>query len=444
MEAVRAISDLSDADRGRAIVLISDGDQGFLKALGIEASKWVVEAYLDSRRAKVESGDSALLEKGGARLKRQQLFTAQLSTSKLLDATMLICVAAFDGPWGYGSRLGLSHHPIMLVFFASAVAELGAERGAELALARAGLSKPRSLQEFSFSKVGSAVASNIFMQLGIHQDNGHLLDPLEPPTGGFPKCREFDMSTYPDEDKATPDYLEHIEACLQLNGVTFGRNGFHMVDVHMRREMFKLRLETSDAEMILKGGMDGVIVPFGVAESSPHRQIRCGIEVKHSPEHKARHMERYGHPASGKEQGVEYSGTVQGQAMVEELAAVVYAEHPRVMLLVSSFDHNTILLWDNGVVISWTNISFDAAMFKMAEFLKSCSTDRHYTLPPAAQPEQFEPTLRLRKRLRAENVLLEQLDSLTIGMSCEEKYDVALEFFRAHRQHLGDLGLMYS
>ncbi len=309
----------------------------------------------------------------------------------------------------------------------------------ELALAKAGPEKP-----MSFSKVGSTVALRVFSRLGVSIHDGNKLKALVPPKEGFVKCAEFDMSDYGDERTATPDFLRHIQHSLQRNGVKFGNGGFDVLDLHENSNLYELAVEVGDIH-VFRGVLDGAVVPYGASCDLPQDQIRCGIEIKHSSRQKAQHKaKQHNLQPSGTEQGIEYAGTVQGQVMMEQLAAIVYAEYPQVMLLLSSCEHNTILLWDEGVVTVWKDITFDAAMFKVAQFLRSCDAALRYELDTAVLSEQHKATIQLRNRLRTDCPLLEQLDSLTLGMSRAERHAAALEFFRAYRPHMADLGMMFS
>jgi hypothetical protein len=315
-----------------------------------------------------------------------------------------------------------------------------ATKAVELALAKNGRQK-----SISFSKVGSTVALSVLRRLDVIMHNGHEAMPLAEPPGGFVKCPAFDMSDYAKEDVATSAFLEHVKQSLQLNHVTCGSDGFNVIDLHSKSNLYELMCEAGGTQQVFKGGLDGAIVPYGVSPLMPQSQIRCGIEIKHTSKQKAQHnVKQHGLEASDTEQGTSFSGRVQGQVLMEQLAAAVYAEYPQVMLLLSSYEHNTVLLWDDGVVTHWDGISFDAAMFKVAQFLNSCDKSSRYMLDTAAQGEQHQRTVHLRKRLRQDSAVLEQLDSLTMGMDREEKHAVALEFFGAYRPQLADFGLMYS
>lgn len=106
------------------------------------------------------------------------------------------------------------------------------------------------------------------------------------------------------------------------------------------------------------------------------------------------------------------------------------------LLLQSSFDYNTVLLLSGGGVTMWCGISFDAAMHRMGKFLKDCSPDRRFTFAQyksTVAPEDVQPIEQLRKRLRLDSALLEQLDSLTAGEDSGTKFAVALEFLQANR-----------
>lgn len=226
---------------------------------------------------------------------------------------------------------------------------------------------------YPFSKVGEEAAASIYADLGITIIDGNELEPL---SNEVLDCGSFDMSAYANKEDATSDFLQHISKSLQKNGVRMGcRDGFKVEDIHGQSRLYRLKVQGK----LYVGGLDGVILPYGVAKASASSQFRAGIELKHSEVHKARFKERMGKgPCSGSERHIQFTGSVQGQALVETMAAAVYAEYPEAMLLQSSFDHNAILLLSKGTVTMWQPVSFNAAMAKMGQFLKQCSTHRAY------------------------------------------------------------------
>ena len=284
-------------------------------------------------------------------------------------------------------------------------------------------------QAMSFSMVGSTEARRIYTSLGIFVEDGNETAPLVEPEGGYINCGYFDMAAYHGEEAATGDFLAHIQRCLGLQGVVFGRSGFKVLDLHKDSAFYDLQVD----DAVFKGGLDGGIVPYGVAKFGAHRQLRCGIEIKHSGHHKLLFRERQGEPFSGQGEATTFTGRVEGQAMIETLAACVHSDYPRVMLLLSSYDFNAVLNLSGGVLTYWADIAFDAAMCKMGEFLKECDPDRRFLWDPAKLPAaEAEAVERLRKRLRHDDVLQEQLESLTSGMDCNEKFTTALEFVQAY------------
>jgi hypothetical protein len=307
------------------------------------------------------------------------------------------------------------------------------------ALEEAGFTPSPGERAVSFSGVGFTTATGLYRKLGLSVDEGLKTIGLTEPLGGFPHCGQLNMSNYPNEEAATADFLTHIQKALTLQGVRFGRGGFEVMDLHKRRDLYKF--EVDDA--VYTGGLDGGILPYGVANVVPQPQLRCGIEIKHSDLHKALYQEQHGGaPASGNAKGINLSGSAGGQALVELLAAYVFSENSKVLLLLSSCDDNMVLEFDGEVVTRWTDISFDAAMYKMGQFLRDCNADRHLRFESLGLPQtEAEPMERLRKRLRPSNALLEQLDSVTAGMDTNGKFATAMEFMHAYRPSIdwGDI-----
>eukprot|EP00879_Flechtneria_rotunda_P009214 GHRR01009647.1.p1 GENE.GHRR01009647.1~~GHRR01009647.1.p1 ORF type:complete len:175 (+),score=59.74 GHRR01009647.1:514-1038(+) len=174
------------------------------------------------------------------------------------------------------------------------------------------------------------------------------------------------MAEYANENYTNAPSLQHIEASLQMNDTPLGRNGFKVVNLHTQNNIYELHL----GGKVLRGGLDGAVIPYGVAKMAATKQLRCGVEIKHSEAHKAQYREKHGFSVQGTERIVEFSGAAQGQALIETLAAAVYAEYPEVLLLQSSFDHSVILLLSQGIVRVWQQLSFDAAIWKMSDFLQ--------------------------------------------------------------------------
>jgi hypothetical protein len=298
--------------------------------------------------------------------------------------------------------------------------------------------RPRSVP---FSDVSERQARQVYRQLNIPLVDGNDLYPITLPSNSFVHCGSFDMASYPNEDEASEPFLFFIQSSLSKQGTKFGPGGFKMLDLHKQPNLYQLTFE----DRVYRGGLDGAIVPFGVSAIMPEGQLRCAIEVKLSSKHKAEYKQRHGKQAEGAAADLSFTGTVQGQALLEALAACIYAEYPSVLLLLSSFDHNSVIEWRSGRVTLWQGISFDEAMYKVDGFLKSCSADCFYQWGPGKQlPEslvgqdeqqQGDELLRqLRKRLRPSSVALEQLDSLTAGMDQQQKLCAALEYFAELRQ----------
>jgi hypothetical protein len=292
-------------------------------------------------------------------------------------------------------------------------------------------SKQQSVKTMQFSKVGSTMAATVYSGLGITMVNGNEEAPI-PDNASYPHCGTFPMHQYADEKSATSPFLDFIKKGLVANGVTFGRGGFSLSNVHTQ-PLYELPV----GKTLFKGGMDGAITPFAVHPHAPTEQLRAAIELKHSGKHKGLYKEHMSNvPLTGDEQDVSLDGSVMGQAMIEALAAYVFAEYPSVMLLVSSFDTNAIFHLEGCELTCWDNLSFDQAMFKLARYLTSCDTDRHYSfLEKRSQlPElQVERVERIRKKLKPTNMMLEQLESV---VGCEDDPEAraacAYEIIQAH------------
>jgi hypothetical protein len=275
-----------------------------------------------------------------------------------------------------------------------------------------------------FSEVGSDMATSICYRLGIEAIDGQLDAPF-PDDASYLHCGTFPMHHYADERSATPPFLDFIKKGLSTNGVTFGRGGFSLVDVH-GMPLYQLPV----GDILFEGGLDGAIVPFAVSRLAPTKQVRAVIQVLHPDKHKSLYKEN----KSNEED--EIDGTVMGQAIIEVLAAHVFAEYPSLMLLVSSFDTNIILLLEGDKLTIWEELSFDQAMFKLAGYLITCDTDRKYSFLQKRSElpkQQVESVERIRKKLKPTNMMLEQLESVVWAEDDPEaRVACAYEIIQAH------------
>lgn len=289
----------------------------------------------------------------------------------------------------------------------------------------------------AFSDISESQAGAVYRQLNITLIDGNEQCPIIAGSTGFVDCGQFDMAKYIDEKEATEPFLSFIKSSLLKHDVLFEcPEGFKIVDLREKRKVYELVVE----DTVFKGGLDGAIVPFGVSKFSAAAQLRCAVEVKHSDKHKAEYKKRRGQKAKQNADDITFTGSVKGQALVEALAACIYAEYPSVILLLSSFDHNTVIEWSSDRVRFWEEVTFDAAMHKVGEFLKSCDPNCSYQWKPATMPASSteqqgdELVQRLRKKLRPSSLALEQLDTLTAGMDQQEKFLTAFEYFASFRQ----------
>jgi hypothetical protein len=310
-------------------------------------------------------------------------------------------------------------------------------------------------RSISFSKVGAGDAQNLLEGLGISFEDG---DPL--PSEGLVNCGCFDMSLYADEVEATAPFLKFVDDSLKKqqkdrkDSPLIGRGGFKLLDLHANKELFKLSIDNQT----YKGGLDGAIVPFKCHVLSAAAQMRAGLEIKQSGQQKAKYRERRNLPPMPNDdnaQEIKFTASKRGQTLMETLAAAIYAQFPEVMMWLSSFDFNTLIGWSlkTSTVTIWEDITFDQAVHKLAAHLRGCQPEEHkYRLrielmPPgeqAALKAAADPILQLRKKMKTDNALLQQLDSLTAEMDMEEKALTALEMIQAYRPATSDWRSMFS
>ena len=310
-------------------------------------------------------------------------------------------------------------------------------------------------RSISFSKVGAGDAKRLLEGLGISFEVG---DPL--PSEGLVECGHFDMAQHADEVKATGPFLQFVELSLQKqprgrnDSPLIGPGGFKVLDLHTERELFKLSINNTT----YKGGLDGAIVPFKCHNLSAAAQLRAGVEVKQSQEQKALYRTRNHIPPQPNDdsaQEISFTGSKRGQTLMETLAVAIYAQFPEVMMWLSSFDYNTLIGWSlkTSTVTIWDGITFDQAIHKLAAHLRACHPEEHKyrleieSMPPeeqAALKAAADPILQLRKKMKTDNALLQQLDSLTAGMDMEEKAATALEMIQAYRPATSDWRSMFS
>lgn len=110
------------------------------------------------------------------------------------------------------------------------------------------------------------------------------------------------------ETEATPDFLDHIAGALRVSGVNMGRGGYKILDKHSCNKEFTLYAGSTQ----YRGGIDGWIVPYNIADVSAGWQIRAGIELKT----KKKNLD-----------------AMLPQATLEYLAATAYSRHPVALML---------------------------------------------------------------------------------------------------------------
>ncbi len=130
-----------------------------------------------------------------------------------------------------------------------------------------------AVESKAFSRVGSTEAEQLLQRLGISEIDGNLLDSVQVPST---PCDAFDYTRYANENEGTPALLAHHQAQLERLGVSFGRDGYQMYDLHSKAAPYKIY----GSSKMYQGGVDGCIAPFGLAVSSAPMQCRVVYEHK--------------------------------------------------------------------------------------------------------------------------------------------------------------------
>ena len=110
--------------------------------------------------------------------------------------------------------------------------------------------------------------------------DGALLDMV---VGENNELREVDGAVAPwvwqrgvPEPQGAPALLAHLQLSLASLGVTWGRGGYDLLDVHGERALFSFQV----GDIRYVGGADGLVVPHNTAPETARRQARVVIELK--------------------------------------------------------------------------------------------------------------------------------------------------------------------
>lgn len=61
-----------------------------------------------------------------------------------------------------------------------------------------------------------------------------------PGTADFPECKPFPFQEYPSEDSASADLAKYHREQLKAMGVTMGRGGFDVKDLHDEKDLLEV------------------------------------------------------------------------------------------------------------------------------------------------------------------------------------------------------------
>lgn len=92
----------------------------------------------------------------------------------------------------------------------------------------------------------------------------------------------FPYEKFASEDEGTPEFVEYHSRQLKRLGVSIGRDGFKLVDLHQERGSYKLHHN----DVVFSGGVDAGVVPYGTGVASAWQLMRAVFEHKQSPEAK--------------------------------------------------------------------------------------------------------------------------------------------------------------
>eukprot|EP01031_Cornospumella_fuschlensis_P028981 gene28981-34975_t len=128
------------------------------------------------------------------------------------------------------------------------------------------------------------------------------------------------------EEDGLPDACSHIERQLKKFGVTIGRGGYKVVDVHTNKHL----LDVSDDKIgEITGGTDVVVIPNKTANSSISRTACVLWELK-TDENAAKHSNSLMH--------------FESQGCLELLAARCLSDQPGVLVVLTDLVSGAVLL----------------------------------------------------------------------------------------------------
>jgi hypothetical protein len=152
------------------------------------------------------------------------------------------------------------------------------------------------------------------------------------------------------EPQGTPPLLAHLKLSLAGLGVTWGRGGYDLLDVHNERMLFSFQVGT----VRYVGGADGLIVPHSTALETARRQARVVIELK-------RRNEKLDNALA--------------QALAEVVAANGASAHPCLLLLTDGTECDIFRVGVDSVT-RWQSRSLAEGLTYIARFLSGSSPSR--------------------------------------------------------------------
>ena len=105
-----------------------------------------------------------------------------------------------------------------------------------------------------------------------------LKDAVVAPPGEYSDvmAEDFTYSRTQHEDNGAGAFVEHHRAQLKKFGLTIGKDGYSVLDLHAKRQIYNVELPG----MIYRGGVDAGVVPYNVAEESAGGMLRAAFEHK--------------------------------------------------------------------------------------------------------------------------------------------------------------------
>ena len=227
------------------------------------------------------------------------------------------------------------------------------------------IEKEKEVKSLTFSSANSGIVSKYLL---VHNLLLSTPEEILLSTVTADQFNPFHWNENETEDFQTPRACKHLSEQLVKYGVTFGRSGYFLYDVHKCKNLLSVTTDVAFGK--LSGGTDCIIAPYGLALESTPGQACVVFEFKTAN----------AISSTGFEDNLP-------QAVLELLCACYYSNQPCLAVLTDMWSGAVILkIGGNGRLIQRYELSLHGMALMISQHLKdTCVADRVFSLPTVVE-----------------------------------------------------------